>query len=445
MRILPKLAAAALLLCAAPAMATNGHQLIGVGGYQNSMGGATTAAPYDTTTAVSNPAGLAMIEQKADFNFEAFMPKRSADFTGAGGQANEGGSPLYLVPAVGWTGEVTEDTYFGGGMFLISGMGVDYDTIDSVPFGAQQGDMTPWKANLYSQYQFWKLAPTLAHKYGDNLAVGVSLNIDYQQMAFKQIYFNPNNPAQYMGADLSRAGGAMGYGATIGGLYKVNEMFTVGATYITQQTFADMEYRLSQGDVMMPANAQMSQWLMSGNGTYKMGMHFPQQVAIGVAVVPMAGLKLTADYKWINFKSTHNSIDLKGNYAVVDPSTGQAVGSASAMPMNFGWDDVNVIAVGVEYAVNPLLTMRAGYNHGNSPIKEEDVFNNMIFPAIVTDHMSVGADFRMGHNWEAGLAYMKAFKKEIKGSGDMMGQTSGALISLEENSFIVSIAYNYGK
>jgi long-chain fatty acid transport protein len=446
-RIITLVAALAVAAGAAsPAWATNGHQLIGVGAYQKSMGGATTAAPYDTTTAVSNPAGLAVIEQKADFNFEAFMPTRTADFTAAGGQSNEGGSPLYLVPAVGWTGEIGDGLYFGGGMFLISGMGVDYETQNSIPFGAAQGDFTPWKANLYSQYQFWKLAPTLAKKFSDNLSVGVSLNIDYQQMAFKQMYVNPNSSAQYMGADLSRAGGALGYGATVGALYKVNEMFTVGATYISEQNFADMEYRLQQGEIMFPANPQMSQWLMSTDGTYKMGMNFPQQIALGVAIKPVEGLKITADYKWINFSSTHDSIDLTGTYAIIDPSTGSAVGQTSSMPLTFGWDDVTVIAVGAEYVVSPGLTLRAGYNHGTSPIKEEDVFSNAIFPAIVTDHIGLGADFRLGTNWELGLAYMKAFKKELTGKNDLMGvQDSGAKITLEETSFIVSIAYNYGE
>lgn len=434
---------AALALLAPPAFATNGHQLAAIGAYQAGMGGATTAAPYDVTTTIANPAGLALINPRADMNFEAFMPVRTADFTGAMGQSDQGGSPLYLIPSVGVVGSSEgSDLVVGGGMFLVSGMGVDYSTINSIPFSAPYGDYTPWKANLYSQYQLWKLAPGVAKKINDNLSVGVALNVDYQQMALKMKYFDPNS-SSYMGADLSRAVGAMGFGASVGVIYKVNDTVQFGATYTSEQNFSDMEYRLSAGDVAYPDGTGSA--IVSGNDTYRLKMNFPQQFAFGVAVTPVESLKITADYKWINFKSTQDKINLNGNYALVSQMTGAVVGSTNALPLTMGWDDVSVIAVGVEYKVTPEATLRAGYNHGNSPIKEEDVFNNMVFPAIVEDHIGLGADFRLGANWELDLAYLRALKKEITGRNDMMGQTSGAKIALEGSSLTLGVSYNFGK
>ncbi len=454
------IAAVGLVLVAQTAFATNGHQLIGIGGYQKSMGGAVTAAPDGASTAVSNPAGMALIGTKADFNFDAFFPGRTADFTDLGGQENDGGSPMYLIPAVGWVGPVgdSDDLFFGGGMFLMSGMGVDFDTINAAPFNAVMGqlsgvtdpsqlDMTMWKANLYSQYQFWKLAPTLAKRFSEQLSVGISLNVDYQQMAFKQKFFNPSNPGQYMGVDLSRAVGALGFGVTVGAIYKVSDTVQLGFNYISEQSFADMEYRVSAGDIVSPPNG-LGQSLVNDNGTYSMGMNFPQQLAFGVAFTPTENLKITADYKWINFSATHDVIDLTGNYALVDFS-GTPVGQATSMPLNFGWSDVSVIAIGAEFKVNETVTLRAGYNHGDSPIGEEDVWNNMIFPAITTDHIGLGAEFALTDRWGLGLAYMKAFKEELVGSQDMtvLGQTldSGAKIALEETSLVLSLSYNYGK
>ena len=432
------------LSAAHTAGATNGHQLMGVGVYQNSMGGATTAAPHDTTTAVSNPAGLALIETRADFNFEGFFPTRTADFKGSGGQENQGGSPMYLIPSVGWVGPVSDDgsLVFGGGMFMVSGMGVDYDTINTLPMNAPYGDMTPWKGNLYSQYQFWKLAPTLAKKINDQLSVGVALNVDYQQMAFKQIYFDTKS-RNYIGADLSRAVGAMGFGVTAGVIYKASDMIQLGATYTSAQSFADMEYRLSAGDIVMPTGT--GTMMMNDNGSYKLKMDFPQQVAVGLAITPADGFLVTADYKWINFASAMEKLDLKGKFNIINPQTGAGVGSVDAMPLPFGWKDVNVMAVGVSYQVTPATAVRAGYNKSDSPIGPEDVFNNMVFPAIVEDHVGLGVDLRLGANWSLGLAYTKAFRKEIAGKSDMMGQTSGAKIALEEQSMMLSISYNYGK
>lgn len=433
----------AFTLLASPALATNGHQLAAIGAYQAGMGGATTAAPYDSTTIIANPAGIALIAPRADINAEAFMPVRTVDFTGAGGQSDQGGSPLYLIPAVGQTGAIDgTDLAVGIGIFLTSGMGVDYSTINSIPLGAQGGDYTPWKANIYSQYQLWKVAPAVAKKINDNLTLGAALNMDYQQMALKMKFSDTKSP-NYMGVDMSRAAGAMGFGFSAGAIYKVNDMIQFGATYTSEQSFSDIEYRLSAGDVAFP-NGQ-GQAIVSGNDTYKLKMNFPQQVAIGAAITPVENLKITADYKWINFKSTQEKINLTGNYALVSQQTGAVVGSANALPIAMGWDDVSVIAVGVEFKVAPGATLRAGYNHGNSPIKEEDVFNNLALPAIAEDHIGLGADFRLGSNWELDLAYLKALKKEVTGKGDMMGSTSGAKIGLEGSSLTLGVAYNFGK
>jgi long-chain fatty acid transport protein len=109
------------------AMATNGYQLIGVGQIQKSMGGAVTAAPMDAMTAITNPAGMARIGNRADFSIEAFMPKRSVDLTGPtlGGGEEAGGSELYGIPSIGLTAPAfnRDDVYFGGGMYGTSGLG----------------------------------------------------------------------------------------------------------------------------------------------------------------------------------------------------------------------------------------------------------------------------------------------------------------------------------
>jgi long-chain fatty acid transport protein len=434
----------AFTLLASPALATNGHQLAAIGPYQAGMGGATTAAPFDTTTIIANPAGIALINPRADMNAEAFMPVRTVDFTATGGGTDQGGSPLYLIPSVGMASGIDgTDMAFGAGIFLTSGMGVDYSTTDSVPFGAQGGNFTPWKANIYSQYQLWKVAPAIAKKINDSLTVGAALNVDYQQMALKMKFSDPGS-ANYMGADLSRASGAMGFGFSLGAIYKVNDMFQFGATYTSEQSFSDIEYRLSSGDVMYP-NGWGKEMLVSGNDTYKLKMNFPQQAALGVAITPMEGLKITADYKWINFSSTMDKINLKGDFTLISQTTGKPVGATTSLPIATGWDDVNVIAVGVEYKVAEGATLRAGYNHSDSPIKAEDVFSNLALPAIAQDHIGLGADVKLGSNWELDLAYLKALKNTVTGSGDMLGQSSKAQIALEGSSLTLGVAYNFGK
>ena len=124
-----RLAAALTAVClGAPfsVHATNGYQLIGVGSYQKSMGGAVTSNPDTAMTAISNPAGMARVGKRADFNMELFMPDRFVDFRATGGAKEDSAAELYGVPAIGWTAPVSDerpDLYFGGGMYGTSGLG----------------------------------------------------------------------------------------------------------------------------------------------------------------------------------------------------------------------------------------------------------------------------------------------------------------------------------
>ena len=130
---------AVLLLYSSEGQATNGHQLSAIGAYQQGMAGAVTAAPFDTSTAITNPAGMAIIGSRTDFSFEGFFPRREISF--ANTETSLSGSRFYLVPAMGWTAPVDRlgDVYFGGGMYGVSGMGVDYTDSERTVHGSRAG------------------------------------------------------------------------------------------------------------------------------------------------------------------------------------------------------------------------------------------------------------------------------------------------------------------
>ena len=132
-------AVAAVSLLPVSALATNGYQLIGVGSYQKSLGGAVTANPGSAMTAITNPAGMIRIGRRSDFSMEGFMPTRKTDFSAYGGDTVESDASLYGVPAIGWTAPVgdREDLYFGGGMYGTSGLGVDYGETLMMPAQAR--------------------------------------------------------------------------------------------------------------------------------------------------------------------------------------------------------------------------------------------------------------------------------------------------------------------
>ena len=221
-------AVAAVSLLPVSALATNGYQLIGVGSYQKSLGGAVTANPGSAMTAITNPAGMIRIGRRSDFSMEGFMPTRKTDFSAYGGDTVESDASLYGVPAIGWTAPVgdREDLYFGGGMYGTSGLGVDYAETLMMPADASfTGNDLVWDG--YSSIAFWQMAPTLAWNPSDALSLGVAVNIDYQQVSFSQRIRDTETQALY-NFDLNRSANAFGFGLTFGLLYDISDAFTVG-------------------------------------------------------------------------------------------------------------------------------------------------------------------------------------------------------------------------
>lgn len=411
------------LVAANPAFAVNGNQVIGVGAYQEGMGGAVTAAPFDTTTMITNPAGITKIGGRTDFNFALFAPKRSVDYTSTGGGDTYGGSDLYLLPSIGVSAPISDDgsLYAGFAIAVVAGMGADFGPVDAGPlFGPGMGNLT---SRQFSQMQFWKMAPTIAKKVNDKLSLALSVNVDYQQVQLQSTY---SSAAGGGGLNAATAEGAMGYGFTVGALYDVNEMISIGATYISNQSMADMKYRLGAG-AYTNIDPATGNGLRSKDGIYKMGLDFPQQYAIGIAVKPTSSLTITADYKWINFSSAYDKVKMKGKFDVFSGGapTGATVDSAT---LNFGWQDVSVIAIGAQYKFGDVGWLRAGYNRGSSAVPDDKAFNNTALPAVAQDHYSIGGTLNIGQNWQGHLSYVNLVKNEVT------DPTTGTKISLGGSS-----------
>lgn len=417
------------LLSSTSVFATNGYQLIGIGSYQKSLAGAVTALPGSNMTAVTNPAGMLRIGHRADFSMEAFMPDRSTDFGAFGGNTADSSSDIYGIPAIGWNGPVgsRDDMVFGGGMYGTSGMGVDYGSTLMQPSMPGISPAVYWDG--YSSIAYWQMAPSLAWQVAEKLDLGVSVDIDFQQVAFQQrMMADTNGDGQgdtiVNNFDLSRSASAFGIGISLGIIYDINEMVTFGACYKSKQFFTDLEYQLAYGDIDMSA--------FGGGplpaGTYELDLDFPQQAAVGIALHATDVFTIAADIKWINWADTMETL------AVVGPGGIQ-------IPMDPGWDDQVVFAIGLAYKVNERLNLRAGFNYGESPIDANNAANNLILPAVVETHYTVGADYKLDKHWDIGCHYMYAPENTVTAGPDT--SAPGVAISLSEQSLGVNLGYKF--
>jgi long-chain fatty acid transport protein len=367
------------------AHATNGDQMLGVTATQWGMAGAVVAAPQDAGTILTNPAGLSTLgieEFRVDMGFGFLSPPRKAN-----GESSD--SNLYLIPSGAMAIRVDDKLTLGLGMAGLSGMGVDFADIMSAAPGNQ---------SVVTTKQFYKIAPGFSYKVNEQLAIGAALNIDYQSLA---LYNSQMAMPQNQG---------YGFGATVGMIYKFNDRLQMGASYVSEQHMDAFKWNVADGVTAMPG------------GTYKMTMNAPQMIQVGLAFTPNDDLLIEADIKQIAFSDVLGTVNIK------TPSGGN-------MPMNFGWKDQTVFAIGVQKRINPKTTLRAGYNYGASPIGSEDVATNYGSLAVTEQHLSLGMTRQLNKKMSASLSFVHAFNNEVSD-----GTNS---IELEQNIYNVQISYKY--
>jgi long-chain fatty acid transport protein len=342
------LLAAAMLLAAAPAAATNGMRMIGFGPVQDSMGGASVGAPLDSSTIVTNPAGMSEVGSRVDVAGTYFKP--TVKFTAtwwdpspaSHDSAEESDRAASVIPTLGIIYALNDKLTVVLGAFGVAGMGVDY-----------KADL--YGAVLKTDYMNLRIAPAVSYNINDMFAVGVAANLMYATMMYEA------------GGGLKHdTAGSIGYGATVGLTFKPMKELTVGLAYETKSFFSDFEFDLV-------------------TGTDKLAFDQPQVATVGASYQVIEPLVVALDVEWINWSGTNGKDQPKFT-----------VNTTPAPPWNMNWSDQVVVKVGAQYAATKELKIRAGYNYGKMPLDEDRAFENIAFPAIAEHHVTLGAGYDIG-------------------------------------------------
>jgi len=369
--------------------ATNGDQLLGVSAIQWGMGGATVAAPQDSSTIFVNPAGMTNINmEQVRFDLSpGFMnPPREVN-------GNKSDSNMFFLPSGSVAFKISDKLFFGLGLAAQSGFGVDFS--DAVPDNTA---VPPTQGNqqVVTTKGFFKLAPSIAYKFSDKLSLGASFNIGYQSLAMSNPQFTLPQNQQF------------GFGATLGAIYHINDEFQLGVSWVSKTNISDHEFNTANGKVTME-------------------MDVAQQLAVGLAYKSTSGLLVEMDIKWINFSETMDSVD------IVTP------GGTNAM--KFGWEDQIVYSVGVQKKISDKTDLRFGINYAASPIDDEDVDNNIGSLAIPELHLSLGATRHITERISGSVSYTHAFENELTSSNTTPAGTNK--ISISQNVLYAQIAYQF--
>jgi long-chain fatty acid transport protein len=262
------------------------------------------------------------------------------------------------------------------------------------------------------------ISPTLSYKAGAHNYFGVAANIAVQRFAAEGLQYIDaisSDPTHVTNNGYSYSSGA---GARVGWLGELNHTVSVGATW-QSKTYVSKFSKYSglfaeQGGFDIPAN-------FAGGASVKLG----------------SKATLLFDEERILFGSVKS---IANTLASTSP-----LGAASGP--GFGWHDINVSKAGLDYDVNPSLTLRGGYNHGGVPFDGSQTFFNLLAPAVTKDHLHVGATWTTKSGKEVSFAYIHAFNNTLDGVNSIPAAYGGgnANVSMYQNSFQVAFGWNRNK
>jgi len=317
-------ATALLLVMTAPAHAS---QLLAptAGARDAALAGSTAAAPTDLMSAFfQNPAGLALVQQtQATFGAGLFFIKSelSTDFG-----YHETTDNVAVAPSGGAATPLGEDLTIGFGMFGAVGSKFDFkrDPEAGVP------------RDFFTELAVITLAPTVAWRPREDLAIGVELN-----PLLGDLKNHVPAPEQSLRWRLR----GPGVQATLGFLYRFHPQWRLGLTYKTP------------GKIYLSGSV--------GVGGKREDLHFdfdvPQQVIIALSWQPHTDLTLMAFGRWTDSSTLeHSTFRFQDTPALDTPFAPET-------------RDVFRWGIGAEYRVHPQVTLRIGLARGQNALEPRSV------------------------------------------------------------------------
>jgi len=406
----------ALSVLPATVMATNGYFSHGVGIKSKAMAGVGIAKSNDALAAGTNPANMVIVGNRIDFGVDYFTPDREANIQGTKYEGNEDES--FIIPEFGYNQMINNTMSFGVSVYGNGGMNSKYKqiiTLFSGSSGIQSG------VNLEQLF----IAPTFSMKIDDKNTFGVSLNVIQQKFRAYGLD-NFDNASQSSAPGFVTDNGddtSLGYNIRLGWNMKVSDSVSLGATY---QSKADMEnfdkYKglfAEQGDFDIPS-------------TYGLGINFVASPTINV------GFDITK-INYTDVAAVSNKLGGASNVGILNNQLGTSNGAG------FGWEDMTVYKLGASFEVNSNITILAGWNHADQPIPAGETFFNVLAPAVVEDHYTLGLTWELANKSELTFMYMYAPKNTVNGSSSIPTAFGAgeANLSMSQTSYGVAYGWNF--
>lgn len=389
-----------------PALAQFGPLLSGAGPINQSMGGASTAAPLSASGALLwNPATLSGLDRsELDVGAELLFPQTRLSSSVSANTFGPGVPPVrvsgttrnedsvFALPTISLAYRPDESPFtYGLGIFGIAGFGLDYGGSPTNPVLTAPPPNGLGFGPIFSEYQVLQIAPALVYEVNDQFSISVSPLLNIGSLQLDPAVFSAPDDANgdtfftYPPGTHSRT--AWGAGFSLGAYYTAGD-WGFGANYKSPQWFDSYSFNTTN-ELGQPRTAAFN-------------LDLPAIVSVGTSYKGIDRWLLAADLRYLDFKNTDG--------------WGDSGFAANGALRGVGFESIFVVALGTQYQLTDALSVRAGYSWNQNPISDSQTAANVASPLIIEHILSAGASYQVTDDLTLSLAYSHGFENTISGA-----------------------------
>lgn len=372
-----------LAYLSSPALA-GGILIYEAGQEGNGLANAGSAAlAADPSVLMSNPAGIAELKgTQVSVNAQVILGdirfSRDSDNQFDG---NEGGNALQWLPGSSLfiSHQIDDRSAIGFGMYGNFGLALDYDDDWAGRYFTQEA------AVIGVSFQ-----PTLAHKFTDDLTVGIGPRFVYgyyrTEMAINNnllgLADRPDGQLEYKDTDV-------GTGVNLGLLYHVSDRTQIGLAYTSK---VKLEFKDSP-DVRKVSNPIINAALNRLDvDSLELDMNIPQTATLSIAHQLDPQWKLLGSLGWQDWSDFGQiGVEVDANAGGVDRTVDRQ------------YKDTWHASVGAQYQANPRLRWSMGLGYDSSAVDDKD--RTVDNPMGEAWRLATGVNYELEEGLDLHLAY----------------------------------------
>ena len=366
----------------------------------NALGGAMVARDGDPSSVAYNPAAITDLPgNQIQIGATAIAPMATMDVHEAGLEDMDFDDSVWGLPTMYYTRQLSDNYWFGIGMFSRVGLGTDYE------------DQDTWAGRYNCSHAAIKsvsITPNLAMKFSDafSLALGVDatyLDFSYDTTIDANKVLTRNNPSDdndpsTTSTDIFQEISADGwaYGINLGARYRPFDWLAFGVLWRSEiQLTVHGDADFTQKGVVSPSRILLNDTEVSGTEPV------PESFTMGVMVKPVDRLSLEFDAVWTKW-SAYETLIIEYD----DP----LFGSLSEAKGVKKWSDTWRFQFGAEYALTDYLDLRAGYVYDQSPVNDD--YEDYAVPCTDRQIVTLGAGWKISDVWTVDASYGYLWMKD---------------------------------